>query len=109
MLNAGCWQDCWQACCKLQPACLTLHTVHLPTASCPLAPHRPRRAERDAATARLSAVVPELAALEATWARLHGLCGAASAQDVVAHWQGGWQGLGGWQWGPRGAGCRTAT
>ena len=47
-----------------------------------------RRAERDAATARLSAVVPELEALEASWARLHGICGAATAEDVIAYWQG---------------------
>lgn len=46
------------------------------------------RAERDAATARLSAVVPELEALEASWARLHGICGAATADDVIAYWQG---------------------
>ncbi|PRW33225.1 outer dynein arm-docking complex subunit 1 [Chlorella sorokiniana] len=45
------------------------------------------KAERDAATARLSAVVPELEALEATWARLHGICGAATAEDVIAYWQ----------------------
>ena len=51
--------------------------------------HAPaHRAERDAATARLSAVVPQLEALEATWARLHGICGAATADDVIAYWQG---------------------
>lgn len=53
-----------------------------------LHPFTHRRAERDAATARLSAVVPELEALEASWARLHGICGAATAEDVIAYWQG---------------------
>ena len=47
------------------------------------------RSERDAATARLSAVVPQLEALEATWARLHGICGADTAEDLIAYWQGG--------------------
>lgn len=51
----------------------------------------PCRAERDAANARLSAVVPELEALEASWARLHGICGAATADDLIAYWQGGWR------------------
>ena len=46
------------------------------------------RSERDAATARLSAVVPQLEALEATWARLHGICGADTAEDLIAYWQG---------------------
>lgn len=33
-------------------------------------------------------MVPELETLEATWARLHGICGAATADDLIAYWQG---------------------
>ncbi|EFN52866.1 hypothetical protein CHLNCDRAFT_138354 [Chlorella variabilis] len=45
------------------------------------------RTDREAATRRLSAVVPELELLEASWARLHGVCGAATAEDLIAYWQ----------------------
>lgn len=44
--------------------------------------------EREAREARLSAVVPQLEALEVTWARLHALTASSSAEGVIAFWQG---------------------
>ncbi|KAL4440036.1 hypothetical protein ABPG75_003037 [Micractinium tetrahymenae] len=45
------------------------------------------KSERDAANARLSVVVPQLEALEATWARLHGICGANDAEELLTYWK----------------------
>lgn len=46
------------------------------------------RSERAAVHARLSVVVPELEVLESAWARLHGMCGASNAEELIAHWTG---------------------
>ncbi|KAL4854466.1 hypothetical protein ACK3TF_004820 [Chlorella vulgaris] len=45
------------------------------------------RTDKEAATRRLSAVVPELEMLEATWGSMHGVCGAGSPEDLIQYWQ----------------------
>lgn len=36
----------------------------------------------------MSAVLPQLEVLEATWGRLHGICGASNAEELITYWTG---------------------
>lgn len=98
-LNVGCWllSQPLAACCCLHPACGAACCPaweQLPSflTKCPLASPG-CRTDKEAATRRLSAVVPELEMLEATWGSMHGVCGAGSPEDLIQYWQGGWAAL----------------